>query len=125
MSRYAKITENLDWGILLTVVFLICIGLLCVFSSTSGTGSGIFIRQLLWICIGTMFMVVAFAVVVVGSCLPASSDPPDAPQAAARRVTDTARAPRRGRWVVRFTEAPSRGGVDPLSAPSYPKPPRP
>jgi rod shape determining protein RodA len=62
VSRYARITENLDWGILLTVVFLICIGLLCVFSSTSGTVSGIFIKQLLWVSIGTMFMVVAFAV---------------------------------------------------------------
>lgn len=62
MSRYAKITETLDWGILLTTVFLMAIGLLCVYSSTSGTGSGIFFKQLLWICIGTVFLVVAFAV---------------------------------------------------------------
>ena len=62
MSRYARITENLDWGILATTAVLMVIGLLCIYSSTSVVGSGIFFRQLLWICIGTFFLVVAFAV---------------------------------------------------------------
>lgn len=62
MSRYAKITENIDWGILLTTFFLLFIGLLCVYSSSSSAGSGVFYRQLLWIGIGSFFLVVAFAV---------------------------------------------------------------
>ena len=62
MSRYAKLTDILDWGILVTTFFLMAIGLLCVYSSTAGMGSGIFIRQLLWICIGTLFLAIAFLV---------------------------------------------------------------
>jgi rod shape determining protein RodA len=62
VSRYAKLTEILDWGILITTVFLMAIGLLCVYSSTAGMGSGIFVRQLLWICIGTLFLAIAFLV---------------------------------------------------------------
>ena len=62
MSRYAKLTDILDWGILVTTFFLMAIGLLCVYSSTAGMGSGIFIKQLLWICIGMLFLVIAFLV---------------------------------------------------------------
>ncbi len=62
MSRYAKLTEILDWGILVTTLLLMAIGLLCVYSSTAGMGSGIFIRQLLWISIGTLFLAIAFLV---------------------------------------------------------------
>lgn len=62
MSRYARITENLDWGVIVTTFFLLVIGLLCVYSATSASGSGIFFRQLLWISIGTFFLIVAFAV---------------------------------------------------------------
>jgi rod shape determining protein RodA len=62
VSRYAKITDNLDWGILTTTFLIISFGALCLFSSTSGTGSSIFIKQLLWICIGTFFLIIAFAV---------------------------------------------------------------
>jgi rod shape determining protein RodA len=62
MSRYAKITDNLDWGVLIITCFIICIGLLCVYSSTSGSGSTIFIKQLLWISIGAFFLIIAFAV---------------------------------------------------------------
>lgn len=62
MSRYAKISDNLDWGILTTTFFIICVGLLCVYSSTFGTSNSIFIKQLLWICIGSLFLILAFAV---------------------------------------------------------------
>ena len=62
MSRYAKISANLDRGILLTTVCIMAIGLLCVYSSTAGTGSGIFFKQVLWICIGTVFLAIAFIV---------------------------------------------------------------
>jgi rod shape determining protein RodA len=62
VSRYAKITDNLDWGILVTTILIICIGLLSVYSSTSGTGSTIFIKQLVWIAIGTFFLIIFFVV---------------------------------------------------------------
>ena len=62
MSRYAKLTEILDWGILLTVVCLMAIGLLCVYSSTTAVGSAILARQMLWICIGMVFLAIAFFV---------------------------------------------------------------
>jgi rod shape determining protein RodA len=62
VSRYAKLTEILDWGILVSTFFLMVIGLLCVYSSTAAMGSGIFIRQLLWICIGMLFLAIAFLV---------------------------------------------------------------
>ena len=62
MSRYAKLTEILDWGILLTVVCLMAIGLLCVYSSTTAVGSAILARQMLWICIGMVFLAIAFLV---------------------------------------------------------------
>jgi rod shape determining protein RodA len=61
MSRYAKISDNLDWGILMTTFFLISFGLLCVYSSTYGTGSSIFIKQIIWIFIGIFFLIIAFA----------------------------------------------------------------
>lgn len=62
MSRYAKLTEILDWGILLTTVCLIAIGLLCIFSSTTAAGTSIIIRQMLWVCIGMVFLAIAFLV---------------------------------------------------------------
>lgn len=62
MSRYAKISDNLDWGIISTTLFLMCFGLLCVYSSTCGTGSTIFIKQLIWISIGAFFLILAIAV---------------------------------------------------------------
>jgi rod shape determining protein RodA len=62
VSRYAKLTEILDWGVLVTTFFLMVIGMLCVYSSTAGMGSGIFIRQLLWICIGMLLLTTAFLV---------------------------------------------------------------
>jgi rod shape determining protein RodA len=61
VSRYAKISDNLDWGIITTTFLLICFGLLCVYSSTFGTGSSIFIKQVIYICIGVFFLIVAFA----------------------------------------------------------------
>lgn len=62
MSRYAKLTEIIDWGILLTVVCLMAIGLLCVYSATTAVGTSILVKQVLWICIGMVFLAVAFFV---------------------------------------------------------------
>jgi len=62
VSRYAKLTEILDWGIILTVICLMAIGLTCVYSSTTAAGSAILVRQTLWICIGMVFLAVAFFV---------------------------------------------------------------
>jgi len=46
----------------MTTICIMAIGLLCVYSSTAGIGSGIFIRQVLWIFIGTVFLAIAFIV---------------------------------------------------------------
>ncbi|MGD0822234.1 MAG: rod shape-determining protein RodA [Desulfomonilia bacterium] len=62
MSRYTKISENLDRSILWTTVCIMAIGLLCVYSSTFGIGSSIFFRQMVGICIGIVFLAIAFIV---------------------------------------------------------------
>jgi len=62
MSRYARLTENLDWGILLSSAAILCLGLMSVYSSTQAFGHAIFFRQLLWVGVGSVFLVAAFAV---------------------------------------------------------------
>lgn len=62
MGRYARIPEHIDWGIILCVVAILCMGLMCVYSSTQAAGPSIFFRQLLWVGIGTVFLILAFAV---------------------------------------------------------------
>ncbi|HDP25086.1 MAG TPA: rod shape-determining protein RodA [Deltaproteobacteria bacterium] len=60
MSRYAKITGNIDWGLLLTTYSIVAIGLLSLYSATEVTTMTIFFKQLIWIAIGTGFLFVAF-----------------------------------------------------------------
>jgi rod shape determining protein RodA len=62
MGRYARITQNLDWGIILTTSALLVLGLMSVYSSTSAAGTSIFYRQLLWVGIGALFLIAAFVV---------------------------------------------------------------
>lgn len=62
MSRYAKITDNIDWGLLITTFAIIFIGLLCLYSSARVTNPTIFYKQILWVLVGTFVMVLVFIV---------------------------------------------------------------
>ena len=62
MSRYARITDNIDWGLITTALAIVFIGLLCLYSSSRGTSMTIFYKQLMWIAIGVLVMIVVFAV---------------------------------------------------------------
>ncbi|HPW67961.1 MAG TPA: rod shape-determining protein RodA [Deltaproteobacteria bacterium] len=62
MSRYARIADNIDWGLITTALAIVFIGLLCLYSSSRGTGITIFYKQLMWIAIGVLVMIVVFAV---------------------------------------------------------------
>ncbi|HNU74682.1 MAG: Rod shape-determining protein RodA [Deltaproteobacteria bacterium ADurb.BinA179] len=62
MSRYARITDNIDWGLISTVIGIIFIGLLCLYSSSRVTNIAIFYKQLTWILISVLAMIVAFIV---------------------------------------------------------------
>ncbi len=62
MSRYTKITDNIDWGLIVTTFAIIFIGLLCLYSSARVTGLTIFYKQLIWIALGTVIMVLVFIV---------------------------------------------------------------
>ncbi len=62
MSRYDKITNNIDWGLLTTTLAIMAIGLLCVYSAVRVSQISIFFKQLMWICAGTVIMIIAFAV---------------------------------------------------------------
>jgi rod shape determining protein RodA len=60
MSRYAKITDNIDWGLIITTFAIIFIGLLCLYSSARVTNPAIFYKQLIWILLGTLVMALVF-----------------------------------------------------------------
>ncbi|MGC9323883.1 MAG: rod shape-determining protein RodA [Desulfomonilia bacterium] len=60
MSRYAKITDNIDWGILFTTYAILGVGLLCLYSATEVITMTIFFKQLMWIAVGTLGMFIAF-----------------------------------------------------------------
>ncbi|MEA2102620.1 MAG: rod shape-determining protein RodA [Thermodesulfobacteriota bacterium] len=62
MSRHLKLRDNMDWGLIATVFFILVMGLLCLFSSTRVSGSDIFIKQLIWICCGWLLMFIVFAI---------------------------------------------------------------
>jgi rod shape determining protein RodA len=62
MSRYKKITDNIDWGLLITTFAIIFIGLLCLYSSAGVTNPAIFYKQLVWILLGTLVMTLVFIV---------------------------------------------------------------
>lgn len=52
-----KMLKNIEWGILICCVILICIGLIGLFSATQESKSGEFTRQILWICISIPIMI--------------------------------------------------------------------
>ncbi|HNY65670.1 MAG TPA: rod shape-determining protein RodA [Deltaproteobacteria bacterium] len=62
MSRYDKITNNLDWGLLAIVAALIAVGLLCIYSAVRLTAINIFFKQLTWILVASIVMITAFLV---------------------------------------------------------------
>jgi len=62
MSRYDKIANNIDWGLLSTTLALIAVGLLCLYSAVRLTEVSIFFKQLLWISAAFVVMIVAFLV---------------------------------------------------------------
>ncbi|MBN2297283.1 MAG: rod shape-determining protein RodA [Deltaproteobacteria bacterium] len=62
MSRYAKITDNIDWGLICTTFAIIFIGLACLYSSAGVTNPPIFYKQIIWIIIGTLVMAVVFII---------------------------------------------------------------
>ena len=61
MQAYSKLTDNVDWGVIILVLAITAIGLLCLYSSTSVTGIVIFYKQLLWVFIGLLSMFLTFA----------------------------------------------------------------
>ncbi len=62
MSRYSKVIDNIDWGLITTVMSIVAIGLLCLYSSTRVTDSAIFFKQLLWVGLGLLVMFVSFVI---------------------------------------------------------------
>lgn len=62
MSRYDKITHNIDWGVLTTVGAILIIGLFCLYSSVRVMQISIFFKQLMWIGMGFLLMMVVFVV---------------------------------------------------------------
>jgi len=62
MSRYARITDNIDWGLITTTMAIVFIGLLCLYSSSRVTNIAIFYKQLMWIMIGVPVMLIVFIV---------------------------------------------------------------
>mgnify|MGYP001056356751 CR=1 FL=1 len=62
MSRYDKITSNVDWGLISTLVAIMVIGLLSIYSAVRMTQISIFFKQLLWIFAGTLMMIIVFVV---------------------------------------------------------------
>jgi len=53
-----KLLRNADWGILVCVILLAIIGLVALFSATESSGLEEFKKQLLWICIGILVMLI-------------------------------------------------------------------
>jgi len=62
MSRYDKITNNIDWGLLATAGAIMIIGLLCLYSAVRVSQISIFFKQIMWIFTGVMIMSIVFAV---------------------------------------------------------------
>lgn len=52
--------DNIDWSIIITTYAIILIGLLCLYSSTQVSSGMIFIKQVVWILIGSTVMMVMF-----------------------------------------------------------------
>ncbi len=62
MSRYAKITDNIDWGLIATAFAIILIGLACLYSSAGESNPAIFYKQIIWILVGILTMAVVFII---------------------------------------------------------------
>ncbi len=62
MSRYAKITDNIDWGLIATTFAIILIGLACLYSSAGESNPAIFYKQIIWILVGILTMAVVFII---------------------------------------------------------------
>jgi rod shape determining protein RodA len=62
MSRYDKITNNIDWGLLATTAALMAFGLLCLYSAVRLTQVSIFFKQLMWIGAGFVLMTTVFLI---------------------------------------------------------------
>jgi rod shape determining protein RodA len=62
MSRYDKITSNIDWGVIVTTLAIMTVGLLCIYSAVRMTQIMIFFKQIMWICVGMVIMTIVFLV---------------------------------------------------------------
>lgn len=61
MKIYQKLINNIDRGLISTLLLIILMGLLCLYSATRSVNPGIFTKQLLWLLIGLTSMVIFFA----------------------------------------------------------------
>ncbi len=61
MKRYQKVINNIDRGLIVTVLLIILVGLLCLYSATRTVNPGIFTKQILWILLGSICMIIFFA----------------------------------------------------------------
>lgn len=61
MSSYSKILENIDWGLITLILALIATGLVALFSATYFSQTSIFWKQLVWIAVGLLAMLIGFA----------------------------------------------------------------
>lgn len=57
-----KILKNMEWGILICCIILLCIGLIALFSATRDDEAREFDKQILWICISIPIMIVVICV---------------------------------------------------------------
>ncbi len=62
MSRYDKITNNIDWSVLITTLALMAVGLICIYSAVRIAQITIFFKQIMWICAGLVIMTIVFLV---------------------------------------------------------------
>ena len=57
-----KILKNIEWGILICCVILLCIGLVALFSATNDTEFDELKKQVLWAAISIPIMIIAICV---------------------------------------------------------------
>lgn len=62
MSRYDKIANNIDWGVVTTTLAIIVVGLFCLYSAVRISQISIFFKQIMWIMMGTLILITVFAV---------------------------------------------------------------
>ena len=60
MSSYSKILENIDWELITLILALIATGLVALFSATYFSQTSIFWKQLVWIAVGLLAMLIGF-----------------------------------------------------------------